>query len=304
MNAHSTLEHPARVSAATESDSAKLLDIDPATFRANFAHTPFLIRHHLAGHRLLALPSLIELAQRLPERQIEYNAGNLSVNQDRRLTPHTGLSVDETIRRIEECRSWMVLKNVERDPAYHDLLWQCLREVQVLSEAITPGMCQAEAFVFVSSPGSVTPYHMDPEYNFLLQIRGGKTVHLFDPADSELVTEQDFEKYFAGAAQRNMVFRDEFQERARSFPLTPGAGLYFPVTAPHWVKNGDAVSISFSITFRTPALERRTMIHNFNAYLRGWGFEPTRYGKSPFKDALKYNLARAWRRGRRLFGKR
>ena len=31
-----------------------------------------------------------------------------------------------------------------------------------------------EAFIFISSPNTVTPYHMDPEYNFLLQIRGTK----------------------------------------------------------------------------------------------------------------------------------
>ena len=42
--------------------------------------------------------------------RIEYNAGNLSVSQDPALTPMNGLSISETLRRIEECESWMALK--------------------------------------------------------------------------------------------------------------------------------------------------------------------------------------------------
>lgn len=303
MRAETAVDRPERVTPMPEATGRTLLDIDPVTFRGNFEHTPFLIGHHLVDHPLLTLPSLIELSRRLPEENIEYNAGNVTVNQDRNLTPRTGLSSEETIRRIEDCCSWMVLKYVEQDRAYHELLLHCLREVQQYSEAVTPGMCQPEAFIFVSSPGSVTPYHMDPEYNFLLQIRGTKTVHLFDPRDPELVSELDCERYFAGAAQRNMVFKDEFQAKAKTFALSPGAGLYFPVTAPHWVQNGDAASISFSITFRTPGLERRTLIHNVNAYLRGWGCDPTPFGESRFKDGLKYSLYRMWRRTKRLLGK-
>ena len=44
-----------------------------------------------------------------------------------------------------------------------------------------------EGFIFVSSPGSVTPYHIDPERNFLLQVRGNKTMHMFDGSDRSLL---------------------------------------------------------------------------------------------------------------------
>src|SRR4051794_26219500 len=97
---------------------ARLLDIDPQQFIADFNRAPFLIGHHLVDHPLFTLPRLVELAQRLPEKQIEYNAGKLPVSVDPSQTPRNGLSVEETIRRIEECQSWMVLKYVETDPAY------------------------------------------------------------------------------------------------------------------------------------------------------------------------------------------
>jgi len=62
------------------------------------------------------------------------------------------------------------------------------------------------------------------------------------------------------------------------------------------------VSISFSITFRTPDLERRAMVYNVNAFLRRRGLRPTPVGQSPWRDSLKCLGQRVCRRARRLFG--
>jgi cupin-like protein len=301
MRSTSLLDSPA-LPAAAASNGERLLNIDPPAFQEHFPREPFLIGHRLSDHPLFALGELVELSKRLPEKHIEYNAGNLAVNADPKQTPRNGLSVEETIRRIEECNSWMVLKYVENDPKYGDLLSRCLQEVRDHSETRAPGMCQPEGFVFISSPGSVTPYHMDPEHNFLLQVGGKKTVHLFDPDDRSLLSDQELERFYCGA-HRNMEFKDTYQQKAQTFPLTPGEGLHFPVTAPHWVQNGPEVSVSFSITFRTRALEKRSAVHVFNAGLRRRGLTPTSFGRSPWRDALKYNLFRAWLRARKLFGK-
>src|SRR5215813_12392743 len=105
------------------------LALDANEFRRHFNRQPFLIGHHLAGHALFELPRLLELAARLPEACVAYNAGNISVAEGLYRGPRNGLSVEETIRRIEDCRSWMVLKHVEADPEYHALLDDCLDEV-------------------------------------------------------------------------------------------------------------------------------------------------------------------------------
>jgi hypothetical protein len=278
-----------------------LLDLDAEVFRTNFDVKPFLSRHRLVDHALFALPRLVELSRALPKEQVEYNAGDLAVNQDPSLTPQTGLSVEETIRRIEDCKSWMVLKNVEADPEYRDLLHACLADVERLNHPRARGICKREAFIFISSPGSVTPYHMDPECNFLLQIRGWKQVSMFDASDRSLVTEEQLERFYSGV-HRNMVFKDEYQEKAVVFQLRTGEALHFPVTAPHWVKNGDAVSISFSITFQTRVTERRATIYAINHALRQRGYHPRPFGRSRFRDALKYNGYRVLRRIKRLFG--
>jgi hypothetical protein len=281
--------------------AASLLEIDAGEFRDCFDRRPFLIRHRLAEDALFALPRLLELCRTLPAENVEYNAGNIPVCVAPELTPRNGLSAEETIRRIAECKSWLVLKYVEHDPDYRALLHRCLAEVAEHSEPIRPGMCLAQGFIFITSPGSVTPYHMDPEHNFLLQIRGTKQVSMFNPRDRSILSEEELERFYDGA-HRNMVFKDEYQAKASSYDLRPGDGLHFPVTAPHYVRNGAEVSISFSITFRTPDLDKRTMVYNVNAFLRRRGLRPAPVGQHPWRDALKCALYRAWRRTRGLFG--
>jgi hypothetical protein len=277
---------------------APLLDLQADEFAAHFNRRPFLIGHHLCAHPLFALPSLMELAKRLPGQNIEYNAGNIPMSVDPDKTPRTGLSIDETIRRIAECKSWMVIKYVENDPAYRALLHQCLAEVRPYSELIVPGMELGQGFIFITSPNSVTPYHMDPEHNFLLQIRGSKTVKQFDRS---VVSEEEFERFYDGA-HRNLTYKEEYLAKAWTFDLQPGFGLHFPYTFPHWVQNGPEVSISFSITFRTPDLERLALVYHVNSFLRRSGMRPTPFGRSAWKDTVKYQFARAWRRTKRMFG--
>lgn len=265
-----------------------LLDIDSQALARDFGRRPFLLRHRLADHALFSLERLVALSRSLPADRVEYNAGDLPVSIDPAKTPRNGLSPEETIRRIRECRSWLVLKNVEHDPAYRVLLERCLAEMKV-------PMREKQAYIFVSSPHAVTPYHLDPEENVLLQICGRKTMHVFDPADRAVLSEQELERFFSGA-HRNLVFRDEYRPRGRGFELTPGVALHVPLAAPHWVQNGPQVSISFSITGQTQASTRRKQVYRVNGRLRRLGLSPRPAGESPVHDALKQVCYRMVRR--------
>ncbi len=302
---HAALVDAPAASIAPKSQVADkpLLEIDAAEFRAGFDRRPFLIRHRLSNHPLFELPRLRELAKALPADNVEYNAGNIPISLAPELTPRTGLSAEDTIRRIAQCTSWLVLKYVEHDPDYRALLTRCLAEVAMHSEPLRPGMCLPQAFVFITSPGSVTPYHMDPEHNFLMQIHGSKKISMFDGRDHSILSQEELERFYEGA-HRNLVFADEFRAKAWTFNLEPGDGLHFPVTFPHYVQNGSDVSISFSITFRTPDLDRVGMLHMFNALLRRRGIRPAPPGRHPWRDTLKCFTWRMCRRIRRWFGGR
>jgi hypothetical protein len=279
----------------------RLLEFNVDSFRTQFPHNPFLVKHNLVGHPLFTIESLLELAKRLPEKNVEYSAGNIPVDMGNQLSPRTGLSAEETLRRIQEARSWMVLKYVESDLEYRRVLDQCLDEVKELSEGIVPGMCQREGFIFITSPNSITPFHLDPEHNFLLQVRGRKQVNIFDPQHSGVISEADIEQGLFGKI-RNLVYKEEYQAKGHLFELDPGTGLHFPLVAPHWVKNLDNVSVSFSITFRSKESERRATLHELNSRLRASGKNPSPVGRSRITDTAKYQRARAMRRLRRVLG--
>ena len=272
-----------------------LCDLDQQKFIDDFNRRPFKIGHQLSDHPLFALESLIALSKDLPADRVEYNAGNLPVSQDPTSTPQNGLSVEETIQRIQQCQSWLVLKNVELNNQYGDLLDQCLDQVKPLAALVSEGMTHKQGFIFISSPGSVTPFHIDPENNFLLQIRGTKKVWMFGQNDREVLPETQVEDFFSGA-HRNMQFEERFRERGEQFDLSPGEGLHFPVVAPHYVENGPEVSVSFSITFQTQDSSDRQTLHRFNRHLRRIGLTPSNVGERPGRDNAKLAMLRTLRK--------
>jgi hypothetical protein len=174
-------------------------------------------------------------------------------------------------------------------------------EIEPLSEPLEPGMCEREGAIFVTSPSSVTPYHMDHEINFLLQIRGSKTVSVFSASDREVLSELELEKHFSGPAiHRNLAFHDRYQKRATVFELRAGYGLHIPTTDPHWIKNGDGVSISFSAAFKTRASLHRGAVYRLNGQLRKVGLKPAPYGQGALRDAVKYQASRVVGRAQRM----
>ena len=208
-----------------------------ACFSSHFPTRHFRIRHDLLGHPLLAMDRMLELALSLPRHCVEFNQADLDVGQDPNKTPYTGLSLERTIREIADCNSWVALKYLEFDPAYRQLLLECVQELAPLSEPRTPGIHQLEAYAFISSPDAVTPFHFDDEHNFLLQIQGGKTVTTWG---AEVMSHLDLERSYRGT-HRNLRYTDELDGSCRRFELKPGDGLHIPVHSPHWVKNGPEV---------------------------------------------------------------
>jgi hypothetical protein len=259
------------------------LTFDKAAFAAAFGLEPIAVRHDLAGHELFSQDGLAGLADRLPAASVEHNLGTLPtvVGPDNAGVRSLDLSPGEVVRTIEENRSWMVLKNVEQDPAFGALLRECLEEVRALSEP-EGGMTLQEGFIFISAPNSMTPSHVDPEHNFLLQVKGTKEMHVGrfdDPVDEQL----QLERVYLGG-HRNLTHEPDSAQR---FALAPGDGVYVRPDAPHFVQNGPDPSISFSITWRTPATARASRVHRTNGRLRKVRLQPSPPGRSVARDKVK-----------------
>jgi hypothetical protein len=261
--------------------------------RVYYPEAPGKLAHRLAGHKLLTLEALVELGKRLPRASVEYNAGDLPYGVDPDEVSHTGLSVEDTIRGIEECGSWMVLKNVDQDPAYKALLEEALGELAGVIEPVSGEMLCKVGFIFVSSPGAVTPFHLDPEHNVLLQIRGSKTIMIV-PGDETVVPAEKHEAYHVGG-HRNVPWQDDYEARGHKFELAPGDAVHVPLMWPHWVKNGPEPSISFSITWKSDWVYEEADARGMNHLLRKWGVEPASPAPFPRRNPAKAYAYRAIR---------
>lgn len=274
------------------------LELDEATFRDYYNRKPFLFRHRLAEHPLLQLPRLFELALRHPREEVLHWRGNIPVDADidhAQENHGAGLRLEDSIANIAASGSYVLIRNAQLDPAYGGLLGDILGEIEPLFRPLDSQMDDRVAYVFIAAPGSITPYHMDRDINFLFQLHGNKRVHVWDPWDREVLSETGLETLFARYDAPRPAFKEEYQGRAQVFELKPGLGVHQPFTAPHLVKNDDNVSASISATFRSQAARRKAGVHLVNHGLRRIGLEPTPYGTSPVRDSVKFAALRAYR---------
>jgi hypothetical protein len=274
-----------------------------AAFAAAYPGTPTHLTHQLAGHPLLELDALAALARRMRPESLEHNAAvGLRLGISNAETPQNGLTVAETIERIGECGSWVLLKTIDQDPLYAALMRDVLAEIEPVVGRTTGAMMRLEGFVFISSPQAVTPLHFDPEYNILFQARGSKTMTVFPQADPDIISQEFFEAYFAGGP-RNLPWRDDWAARGQPIDIAPGEAIFVPILAPHWVKVHGEVSISLSLTWRSEWSFHHADACRFNRRLRRWGVAPGKPALWPRDNRLRSYSHRALARLDRAFGR-
>jgi hypothetical protein len=277
---------------ATAPTATKLLELDADVFRANYNRMPFLFNHRLDEHPLLQLENLVALANRLPADLVMHAPGKKSVADDfdagLRGRTHP-LSIDKVLSDMQNSDAYVLLHRVEEDPDYAELLDAVLGEVRELSEPLDPGMCEAAGYIFIASPGAVTPYHMDREVNFLCQVRGTKAVQLWDQDDPAILSESEKETLMARPLTPKPGYRPEFEPKAMSFEMGPGTGVHQPILAPHAMRNSDDdFSVAMAFTFRTKSWLRQRTVLKVNWHLRRLGLHP-KLGRSAALDTLKYH---------------
>ncbi len=269
--------------------------VQPADTRAfeEFPNLPFRIRHELAGNPLLTLPEIAKLVRELPRDQIEYNSGKAEIGQDPTKVQAVDLSPEEVVRSIETAGAWMVLKRVDRHPAYRSILEQALLSVaraRGFNSLDAAGFEDIQGFLFVSSPNSTTPFHTDAEDNFFVQIHGEKFFHVYDNRDHSIASVEELEA--SATKHRNIKYDPKFDVKGVAHRLFPGDGVFVPYQWPHWVRTANSYSISLAITWKTKAVRRRNDLYVFNSFLRSMGLPQPAPDAMPALDALKVAMMR------------
>ncbi|MEP6546417.1 MAG: hypothetical protein ABJD53_03045 [Gammaproteobacteria bacterium] len=257
-------------------------------FRRNYNRVNFMFKHELAGNAVFELKSLIELSKRLPENCDNYwSNGGVAVDNNWSAGTTERQSLQDTIINIEHNNSIVILKHTEQDPVFAPVLQNVLATiVELAGEQMRSDVMIGEVLILISSPRRITPYHMDSETNFLLQVTGDKWFHIFDQTDRTLVTEREREDFFA-ISRNCAVYRADRQDDCSKYDLHAGYGVHVPTCAPHWVQNRDNVSVALSVNYELRSVDQVEKVHRFNRRLRKLGLNPAAPQSSQWRDRVK-----------------
>jgi len=267
-----------------------IFDVSVAEFTDRFNRLPFGLSHGLGEHPLFKIPRLVELAGLLWSKgggRVTFQSGDVQEDIRWDQAPRKRMSVVEALRNIETSGSWVLLKGAQEDPEYRTLMETCFDEVERLSgRRLRNDISWMDSYIFIASPNSVTPHHIDHECNFLLQIHGEKDISICDPRDRSMLTDEEIESYYLGDLSAAKMKPDSHR-KATVYHLSPGKGVHLPVRAPHWVKNGNTYSVSYSIHFFLHSEDRKARVYQVNHYLREMNLKPVAPGNSVVRDEIK-----------------
>ena len=268
--------------------SDAVLAADSGTFSRNFDRHCFTFEHRLAESPLFAPERLLELAKRMAEdpADVYYDTGDVRVDQRWDEVPISDQPIDEILHRIETANAWIILRKAEKFPEYAALLDACIAEILALSGRNLDGLIKLRnAIIFINSPHRISSYHIDRECNFLLQIRGSKRISIHDPADRDVLPEEEIERFWT-VDPNSALYKPAYDDRASVYELVPGSAVHIPVNAPHWVKNGPDVSVSLSINFHYVDTVLADL-YRANYRLRALGLKPLPPRKAAVVDQIK-----------------
>ena len=266
----------------------------------------FTFTHGLLGHPALTLENLERVLPALPRDQVFYSKGLLRESDDldrAYIDHHNGLSLKQTIETIRTSDSYIMVRAPESDASFDPLFRELKADVEDLMRGRGVGTQAVDSmlYLFIASPNSVTPFHIDRYSTFLIQFSGAKEVCVFPQWDERVVSPDDCEAYMSRAGRRP-VWRPSAEPLAARFQFKPGDALHIPFMAGHLVRNGaDAVSISMSIIFNadeTMAQMKALMLNQrLRAPMRRLGMAPHPVGPDPRRDMQK---ARIWNSAARV----
>lgn len=256
------------------------------------------LQHDFHQHPLLQLPELAKLAQDLmPGGQCRFvHPGMAQDSAFHHVDRHPdGRDIEQVFERIEEPGSWIALYNIEKIPRYRALLDEILETVRPVIEREQTGIFNITGFCFISAPPSVTPFHIDRENNFWLQLHGRKALTVWDASDRGAVPAEAVEDFIVNHSSRKVRMTEAGRNSGHEFDSGPGDGVYFPTTSPHmtrsddgWATPGDGVSVSLGVTFYTSHTKKLARVHQYNRALRKYLHWPSvSPGQSPRLNAIK-----------------
>lgn len=272
---------------AIQADRAEkvLASASAEALRTLFPSTAGGLLHELADHPVLALENLALAAERMNPAHVEVRAAKNRNGASFAMADPTCGSTSETIRSIGNSNRWVMLRFAEQLPEIAELLSALLRQIEPVLAARGGKAVLSNAFVFISSPGTLTPFHFDPEFNVFCQISGTKRFWTLPPVGPWLPPAA--QEHYHTSGDNLLPWDETHPGNATMHRLGPGQGLFVPYKAPHWVEVEAEPSVSLQLTWRTAASLEQDMAWRCNGWLRNKGLSPAPPAPLPHRPRVR-----------------
>lgn len=247
--------------------------------------------HALASHELLTLEALAGACERMNAANLLRHAARNRNGEGFTPAEPTDESIADTVRRIDSAGRYVMMSLVEQLPEYAALMHAAIGEIEPVIRARTGEPLRPRAFMFISSPDTLAPFHFDAEYNVLFQIAGRKIFTVYPP-DPQWLSDASNEHYHV-TGNNLLPWQEHFREQGRTFVLDPGDALFVPYRWPHWVEVGAEPSVSLSFTWSSKAGFEQDDAYRLNAWLRRLGLDPAAPRPLPARALMKSVAYRA-----------
>lgn len=256
---------------------------------------PARLRHYLAEEPLLSLPALADAARVLPRSEVGEWGEPCEVAGLPQAAPQAPADPLALLQSGGPGRRGVVLRDLMRLPGYRALVLRLVRELEPVIARATGPMQSLRARAFISWTNLRTPFHFNPAYMLLLQIRGDRVLAAY-PAAPPFLDLARREAHLREGTKR-LEWRPELAAVGHQHVLAPGDGLCLPHAAPHWVHSGEGLSIALALSWQCRRTRAEADALALNPLLRKVGLPP--YDPA-VRRAAPWLRAAASRAGQRL----
>lgn len=234
-----------------------------------WTQAPFLFARHPAPLTMAVFDfeRIKGLIPSMKPADIIYRDASGGINAQMKRLPLPDWSARPLYDKLAAETTSLMLQNVHvYDPGCRDTLEQLMDWVAANLRMSRRDLRHPTASIFLSSPRAISSYHTDREQNFLAHLHGKKTIHVFPLRIT--VPQELLIASFRKRKGIHFEYDAAMESSAQIFDLQPGNTLYVPRNRPHWVRNGDEVSMSISINFFRPADQALERFYDANDKIR------------------------------------
>lgn len=272
---------------ALTTDFRSVKDTQPFIFTHHLDHSPYFKWDRLRDLLLAASTPKVRHGGflREPSPRGTFSLGKETVKDWG--SPDFTRKLMEAIESLDTSNARIRISGIAEYLDYGDIVQRITRELSTATGInFHKKFYPCIATLFLSSPGICTPYHIDSEYNFLVQLQGEKLFHSWDGNNRKIVPTTHLEEFWQGVA-----FRERTTEPPQVFRLQPGNGIYNPPFFPHEVYTCDKPSVSLSLGF-DPRAADEPEIHRVNSMMRKLHMHPAPIHVHPVRDWIKSRTLR------------